>query len=78
MSKYEVFCFASGNLAVYKDGQQIVKAQEPWILMVAEQLERAGLDPLDALVTLPRGQSARFFRIEGGSLNWEIREADSR
>lgn len=68
-----VYCFPNGNVAVTDEsGKQVLEAQEPWILGIASSLEQAGLEPLDARITLPDGRHARFFRTDAGTLNWEV------
>lgn len=70
--KIQVFCFSNGNTAVFdKDGNQITDAQTPWIISIAENLLAAGLDPLDAEITMPNGEHVKFFKTTSG-LNWKF------
>ena len=71
--KITVYWFANGNFAVLRDDQQVPEAQGSWLLSVAEKLEKAGIDPLEAEINLPdRKHQARFFRTSEGQLNWRI------
>lgn len=67
----KVYCSASGSTAVFSKGEQVAEAQQPWILDIARNIEKAGLDPVDAEVILPDGRKAYFFRTEE-ELNWRI------
>lgn len=70
--KVTVLCFPNGNVTVCKDGEQVPEAQDPWILSVAGNLNKVGIDPLDAEVWLPTGKRAEFFRTSDGGLNWRV------
>lgn len=65
-----VFCYPNGNTAVCLDGKQVPEAQEPWILSIAKNLEKCGLDPTTAEVNLPTGERAHFFRTSAGQISW--------
>ena len=68
----QVYCFDNGNVAVFgPDGKQVLEAQTPWILEVAGNLPKAGLNPLDAEIHLSDNRKAEFFEADG-SFSWRI------
>lgn len=71
----KVYCFPNGNTAAFDDeGNQIVGAQAPWLLLLASQLEGYGIDLELSDIFLPGGQRAVFFKMPDGSgWNWECK-----
>lgn len=67
-----VYFLANGNTAVFKNGQQVPKLQEPWILQYVRLLVEAGIDPTEVEFTMPDRLHARVFRLEDGRFSWRF------
>ena len=69
---HTVFFFPNGNTAVCKDGQQVPELQQSWLKLFVKSLEEQGVDALGCEFKLPNDMTARVFKCEDGSYNWEV------
>ena len=67
----QVIFFPNGNTAVCEGENQVPELQVPWLLMFVEFLQSKGEDPEKLDITLPNGNKAKVFKVEGG-YNWDI------
>lgn len=64
--------FPNGNIGFFDDnGEQVPKAQKPYITLYFEYLESIGINPEKVTFMMPTGTEAKALRIANG-WNWEF------
>ena len=61
-----VIFFSNGHTSVYRDEEQVLELQTPWVTLFAQFLEENGENPRCYRVTLPSNRSARYLKDSEG------------
>lgn len=72
MGQIEIDVYSSGQTIAFRDGKQVLEAQEPWILLYAKHLSSVGIDPTECVIK-SNGMRLRIVKAENEfGFNWTI------
>lgn len=66
MKKLKIIFYSNGNVAVFRNNEQVPILQKSWFMLFVGFLVNVGLDPTQIDFILPDGKKAKISKTEKG------------